>query len=412
MLVSSIASKLLENYSGLLTGDQAKLYEEAIKHGIKPPDLIGRFARSLSALAKPLTNADVGALLPALNRDTISELEKAVTANLNDDRFYIFIDDTDQVAQPDRSGHLNRIWGLLLAVRDLASRHLEVRVVVTLRTEVWERLKRDNAGQRDQTDHFTNLTVYLSSDEQEITEIVERRLSLAASHFGESTNIYSPFFEGELARAPFSDDYRSWKDLILVRSRERPRDAIQLLSALASKAMLERAEKIDEDHFQAAMPPFSENRATYFGQEAELECPQALDVLRSFAVIEFEQGGFRLSAEQTREHLKKALTSFGVTLYGSKLRPTDENDVLELWRFLYTSNVLNARTSDVSQREGFRHLRSEDDPMLVTKARWNDIQKLLWEINPAFRDYLISRQKEKGLTRGLPKRPRTRRRHN
>jgi hypothetical protein len=213
-----------------------------------------------------------------------------------------------------------------------------------------------------------------------------------------------------VARAPNSDDYRSWEDLILVRSRRRPRDAIQLINLLAQRAISLNAPKIMEDHFRAIMPSFSEGRATLFGQEVESECPRALEIVRSFAQLHYPEGGFRLTADEAKSHLRKIASQFGISIYGKSIRPDVEDDVFEIWRFLYLCHVLNARVSDSTEKEGYRHLNPEDDPMLPTKARWNEMQKMLWEINPAFRDYLVAQQSIQSAQTGLPRRPSRRRR--
>ena len=405
IVLSSIAAKLSENRKGLLTGDQATLYMQAIRSGKRSPGLLGRIARSLAAIAKPAIKADFGAAFPTLTAAVTTEIQDAISNRLVDKHFYIFIDDTDQVANPEKPGHLNRIWGLLLAIRDLSSNIPELCAIVTLREEVWQRLKRETGSQRDQTDHFSNLVIQVSSSDRHVQNIVEVRLRAAAALCNPNEGEYETFFEGPGGKAPQSPDFRSWRDLLLVRSRQRPRDAIQLIAALADHALHKKhIKKIDQDTFQAVMPVFSEERANLFAQEVEGEFPRAIDILRSFADVDYKEGGFRLSADETRAHLKKLSSQFSISVYGDVVRPEREDDVYSVWRFLYISNILNARVSDTREKDGFRHVKASDDPMLVTKARWNEMQGYLWEINPAFRDYLVSRQAERKARTGLPTR--------
>ncbi len=405
ILLSSIAAKLSENRKGLLTGDQATLYNEAIRSGKRSPDLIGRIARSLAGVAKPIVKADFSAAFPTLTPGVTLEIQSAVSKRLVDKHLYIFIDDTDQVANPEKPGHLNRIWGLLLAVRDLSSQIPEICAIITLREEVWQRLKRETGSQRDQTDHFANLVIQVSSSDQHVQNIVEVRLRAAAALCSPNEGEYGTFFEGPGAKAPQSPDFRSWQDLILVRSRQRPRDAIQLIATLANYAMHTRhVSKIDQETFQAVMPIFSEERANLFAQEVEGEFPSAIDVLRSFADADYGEGGFRLTADETKSHISKLSSQFSISVYGEVVRPERVDDVFNIWRFLYITGILNARISDDRERDGFRHLMASDDPLLVTKARWNEMQGYLWEINPAFRDYLISRQADRKARTGLPTR--------
>lgn len=402
VLVSSIAAKLSEKPANFLRGDAATLYHEAVNAGKISPDAVGRIANVLAISSRIATKVDLNKLLPELMSSTTREVEEAIANTVADKRFYIFIDDTDQIANPEKPGHLNRIWALILAVRSLTSNIPELRAIISLRTEVWERLRTEAAGQRDQTDHFTNLCIRLSSDEEQVARIIERRLSFAAAACGRQDMIYEAFFSGDVARAPSSEEYRSWRHLITVRSRQRPRDAIQMIGALSTKARLDKKPKIDEDTFRAVMPEFSENRAMLFGQEVERECPQGVDVLRTFSTVTYPQGGFRLTAEEAKSHIAAITSRFGVVIYGTTLRPGNDDHIFILWRFLYISGVLNARISDQFQRAGFNHVDADRDPMLVSKARWNQMQQMLWEVNTAFRDFLVSLQQADRARTGLP----------
>lgn len=401
VLINAMVSKLAESNTGWFDGDRATIYREAINAKERSPDFIGRLGKFVAELAKPLAKVDFNAAFPHLTSTTKRELGEAVERVLDKKAFYIFIDDTDQIANPDKAGHLNRIWSLILAVRKLAARMPELRCIVTLRSEVWERLKADPSGQRDQTDHFDSLRVMLKSDRKHVGTIVERRLSLASEAVGRRGEIYKPFFEGVDARAPYSEDRRSWRDLITVRSRERPRDAIQLVNALARRAKEDSKSLVDEDTFQSVMPVFSERISRDFAKEVALECPVALEILRTLASIRFDSGAFAMSSDQALTHFRMVISKFSVTLHGFALNQTKDSDIFELWRFFYLCGVLNARVSDSGEKDSYRHLDPDKDPTLVSKVRWNDLQKILWEVNTVYRDYLITIGKEEAANLGL-----------
>lgn len=405
LLIIAIVGRLALDVPNFATGDDAAIYHAAIEARKISPDIAGRFARFLPGLAKPIVNADLSSVFPNLTSTTRSELDEAVGRSLKGKRFYVFVDDTDQVASPGLPGHLNRIWGLILAARDLTEEIPEIKIVVTLRSEVWERLKRDDSGQRDQTDHFVNLCVELSSDAAQINRIVERRLELASDAIGRHGELYAPFFDGLGAKPPMSEKFTSWSDLILVRSRERPRDAIQLINRLADAAIKKKIDKIDEPTFQNVMPLFSGDRVELFSQEVEQECRPARDIVDSFALAKFQDGSFVMSADEAKAHFKSVMSRFSVTLFGRTLQQKSDDDAFSLWRFFYNAHVVKARISDKSQKDGYRHGRPENDPMLVIKSRWNEIQAMLWEINPAFRDHLIAKKTQEELRTGLPTRP-------
>ena len=116
-----------------------------------------------------------------------------------------------------------------------------------------------------------------------------------------------------------------------------------------------------------------------------------------------------MSAEEAKSHFRSILGKFNVMLYGKTLQFKSDDDVFDLWRFFYNSHVVNARISDSTQRDGYRHERPERASMLVTKARWNDLQAMFWEINTAFRDYLVTKRAENEARTGLPYRKKPRR---
>lgn len=64
---------------------------------------------------------------------------------------------------------------------------------------------------------------------------------------------------------------------------------------------------------------------------------------------------------------------------------------------------MNARVSDKREKEEYRHITVDDEPDLVSKARWNDMQSMLWEIHPAYRSFLMIEQRNNSFSFGIPK---------
>lgn len=404
-LTRAIARVLGSSVSGLISEQDKVLYEEAVGAGLRDRDTVDKLSHLLPKLAKPLTVADISELLPNTTLASRNELIKAIKTNLDESKagFYLFIDDTDQVAAPDRPGHLNRIWGFLLAARELSQRLEKLRCVISLREEVWRRITSDRAGQRDQTDHFSGLTRFLSPSRAHIHKIIERRIVLAARELvPESAATWSLFFEPDNPRIPTTDERSSWPDLIIVRSRERPRDAVQLINVLAQAANSAGARKISDDLFAKEMIGFSRQRVSFLAQESEFDCPQIEHVVRTFSELEYDHGSFKATTEAVRSHLLESGAVSGVQLFGRSLKPGDENDALQLWKYLYDVGFLNARVADDREKDGYRHILPHEDPNYVSRARWNDMQATAWEIGPSYRDFLISLQKEKLARTGLP----------
>lgn len=408
-LVGAIVEKMASEVKGLVTGNDRILLDEGLRTGTLGRDFVSRLALLLPRLAKPIVGDISGE--GQFDSPSLERIKNVVRAKLSSTatNFYVLIDDTDQVADPTQPSHLNRIWGLILAARDLARLSERLRVVVTIREEVWRRLGRSGAGQRDQADHFENLVIRLTPSSQLMQAIVEQRLIASAAHVGISDfdDPWPLFFEGPGARAPTSLEFSSWSDLIVTRSRNRPRDAVQLLNALAQAAKDRGSNKIEQNDIDNVIPAFSRKRVSFLRNEVEDECPDIERVVDSLAAIDFDQGSFKASFEIMRRALH-GIPGAGVTLLNRRLKPNDDDDFLRLLEFLFDYDILNARVSDERQKDQYRFLRPSEDLTLVSRGRWSDLQKIVWEVNPAFRDHLISVQRDEAAKTGLAKKPKGR----
>lgn len=405
-LVRAIAANTGAQLDGFLTGPKKILYQEAVSAGARDLDLFGKVTRLMAALASPLTGSNLSELLPNTDKAAINKLERAVRENAEQSSgaFYLLVDDTDQIASPSVKGHLNRIWAFFLAARELTSRIDKVRCIITLRDEVWRALAKENVGQRDQWDHFLRLVHHLNPDVDHIERIVEKRLILAAARCGTVATKapYRMFFEGDSPRMPTSEQRSSWPDIIKTRSRERPRDAVQLINMLAKQAASPLPALITEDTLASVMPIYSKERADLLAQEFERECPSLDQVLRSFAGVEYDNGSFLASAGLIRKHLSTLPSAFSLSLDGRVLRPCEDEDAFRLWAFLYSIGLMYPRVSDSRQPAKYRFVNPQEEPDFVAKDRWNDMQKALWEVHPVYRDYLIAVQRDEAAQFGLP----------
>lgn len=399
VLVKAAAIALGERLSGLLKKAEASLLQQAIEAGLTRPDLISQAAKLLPKIAKAVTDVDISALLPEQPKDVAAHLDRSLKLALSETKspkaVYVFLDDTDQVASPARSGQLNRIWGLLLAARELAELSPEIRCIITLREEVWLRIANDRASQRDQTDHFFNLLRRLDPTTEQLKLIVRRRLDLAKQAAGEAAFIdrYDTFFDGSRPHMPSSEAITSWEDLIVTRSRGRPRDCIQLLHSLAKAAIDANTQKILDSQVAPVVKAFSESRANLLAQETEQELPALKDVIKTFARREiYDEGSFKATTASALAHIRTIPSMFSLRLYGVSLQSDSNENALRLLSFLYRVGFLNARRGRPGGR--YIHVSPADEPNLVSEANHNNLQTIFWEVHPAFRDFLISHQTE------------------
>jgi hypothetical protein len=391
-LVAAVAVSVGQRLSGLLSNDAARLQQEAVKLGKSEPDFVQRVLGVLSSIAKPVTSTDFKEIAKELSPGPArSDLVESLNAYLLKSQRvnFLFFDDTDQVAAPDDSDQMNRIWGLLLAIRRLAHESPNTKCIVTLRSEVWARLQRDPKGQRDQIDHFRPLVVDLRVQESLMNAIYERRVELARKLLPKDLRRQA-FFDDANVTLPGTDEVRPWRTFIVKSSRDRPRDMIQLVGEMAKTAKQAGRDQITSGDAERALHTYSMERARYLEAEVGSECSTFLDVLRTFSFMPHE-----VDFESLREHLSTLPSRFGVILRGSTLHP-GEDSVIPLLQLLYEVGFLNARVPDPKRDREFRHVTFADEPYLVSKERWNDLQAVRWEVHPAFRTFLSDAREQTG----------------
>jgi hypothetical protein len=149
--------------------------------GAKPKDFMQKLHGILTEASQAAITIDFAKITYLLQSTTPEQVKEAIYQNvgISGKVFYIMVDDTDQVAMPTDPNQLNRIWAFILAARSILGECHEIRIIVSLRLEVWLRLKRDDAGQRDQVDHFRGVVYELNPTESHVKAIVIKRLELA-----------------------------------------------------------------------------------------------------------------------------------------------------------------------------------------------------------------------------------------
>jgi len=408
-LLKTIAIKIGEDESGIFANDEENmLIKLAQEEGTRKLDGVEKLLKLLQPIGKTVSDIDFSKLMLQGSNINTKQIQEAITKNLDEDKkvFYVLIDDTDQIASPDEPSHLNRIWAFLLASRAIMGECENIKIFITLRNEVWRRLGSVKSGQRDQVDHFRNLVYPLIPTENDIKEIINKRLYLCVKDLkleNKKKNNYEYFFENATVKIPGTEKtYRYWEDFIVKSSRNRPRDAIQLISALSKKAIKEKNYRIESQDVADVLPLYSEERVTDLQREVEEECDKIKEIVRAFSKFKADSGSFSFSPTCLLENLRTLPSRFSITILGITIRD-DDNSIFELWKYLYEIGFLNARTSDRREKDGYRHITVDNEPDLVSKTRWNDMQSKLWEIHPAYRSFLIEEQKNNSFSFGIPK---------
>jgi hypothetical protein len=402
-LIESVALKIGTDLRGLLSRKDKKLFDKAITKGYKSPDIIQMMAHGLSNFGTAITNINIEKLLPITQQVPTPSLISSIRTNFQrntEKTFFLLIDDIDQVASLMQEDQTNRVWGALLSIKKLCEEFSNIKCIVTLRTEVWLILCRDPKGQRDQVDHFRPLIRYLDPNDDHISEILKRRLTLVKNIIdpNDGSDPINFFFENINVTLPTTqDERRLWIDFLVKSSRSRPRDGIQFLSIIARKSRESGHTKITEDIVDVATIQYSKERSEDLSREFSLECLNVDEIIHSFSKIQF-----KLTTEELRDHLLTIPSICNISIRGKTIHPeNEEDDLFCLWSFIHEIGLINPCIPDSRQPREFRHLRYDEDSLFIRKSNWNEMQKVYWEIHPAYRFYLIKLREDNNARSGV-----------
>lgn len=394
-LITSIATKLAEEKSNkLANSDYHYLRELSREH--TGNDIIESFAEKINNLNIFNISMEMEQKNEAMST---SRASKCISNILKKEKrlFSVFIDDVDQIFSSTEDKELNRLWALILASRELMMRIKELRITIAVRTDIWYRVEKNSSSHRDQIDHFLNSIKHLNQTETEVKNIIRKRVELFNAEFGKelkSDSLYNNIFSST-ARIPIMEDiYRSWEDMIVKNSRERPRDAIQLIAQLAEDAKLKKSEYITSSELTKVLPVYSEKRVDLLENELEFDCPSIRTIIESFVKVEWDEGSFTCSPELMRKTLEAIISVHHPILYGIVLQDELPKHVFELWRFLFIIGFFSGRRNDNREAKGYSHINASDNKDFVRLDNWNDMQKVTWEINSAYRFFIMHKQKE------------------
>ena len=399
-LMGAAAAELGEQLGGKLTDytDQV-LRSEALREGSATPDFIERLSALLANTTKLTDKVDLSKALAGDNPSrSINTLYRAVSKHLdsNDTPLSIFIDDTDQIASPDEEDQLNRIWGVILAAREMTLKLKKARVLISLRSNIWARLKTAQRGQLDQIDHINPHITVLDCDERMLEQIFLRRID-AGARLAREGGIDCPgksglvcFFESRQVSLPeASEQQRSWAGFISKVARNRPRDLIQFVAKLIDKSR--EKDIISQTVVESAMQEYSNERVDYLNAEFGLEFQPLTNMVKSLSKLPVDEVEFEL----LRTRLESIPAEFSVTVRGRTLHPGRKESTVDLLAAFFEIGILNARIVDKTKSKGYDHKTFQRFPNLVSNANWNEIQGYRWEVHPAYRSYLHALRRER-----------------
>lgn len=407
-LTTAIAVKLGERLNNkLATTTEQVLRLQAIREGAASADFIEKTARVLTHFTTAEKHFDFKQLMSDMAPlPTVNALHKAIATHAREKGTQITVcfDDTDFIASADPKDAV-RIWGIIVAAKNLAATIPGSRFIIAIKSNVWHRLLADQSTTFQDTDKLLKHVIDLSATEELLSTIFQRRIERAANDCV-SQGIKNPgnipidfFFSTREVTLPETDDERrQWSSLLSKNSRNRARDLVQLVHSLI-EATQPKNERIVPGVAAEVVLKHSQRCITYLTAEFGRDI-QPLDV-----VIEYLQDfpSDDVDFETLRKILEDFPTRTTITVRGVALKPRNKADFIKLLGAFFEAGVLNARIKDVSKSKGFNHINSHNQPDLVSEKRWREMEGYIWEIHPAFRSYLHAAQRERQLKTGMPR---------
>jgi Cdc6-like AAA superfamily ATPase len=400
-LVSAVATKIGSELRGLLGKSDKKLFDKALSDGARSHDAVQACLHGLAQFGSTVTDIKFDQLIPDSKGTSHIALQKSLKDNFakTDKAFLLLLDDVDQVAAIANCKQINRIWGFILAAQRLTEELPNLKTIVSLRTEIWAILERDEHGQRDQVDHVRRLLKRIDPTDDEMKRIITRRLEVVADHCGLplTDGLDRHFFEEQSVTLPTADvEQRSWQDFLVKSSRGRPRDAIQLLSHLSESSRLSGCDRISTTVVDDVATRYSTQLVEDLAREYARDCAVMRELVNSFANVDF-----LMTADALRGCLMSTPSHFGLTIRGQTIHRESVSDIFILWRFVHEVGLWNPRFPDAREGRCFRHLMFDQNPSFVSEANWNEMQKAAWELHPAYRSHLIELKRNEKARAGL-----------
>jgi len=217
-------------------------------------------------------------LMEFIQKETLSELNHVLSLlkadNNNDEMRFILIDGIDEqwIDESLRYKLIRALIDVQKSLRKLA----DLKVVVALRADIFERVMQETTEPGQQRDKFTDLIINLKWSEKELKELIDKRITHAYRRKYTSNPVYfSDLFSHNVGQVT------AWK-YIFSRCQNRPRDIISFVNYC-----LERAEgnsQVSASSIRSAEKEYSRVRIESLKQEWLSALPSLtliLDIFRS-----------------------------------------------------------------------------------------------------------------------------------
>lgn len=391
-IIRELCAKIGKEYKGLLSPEKNAMYI-ASKEKEK---MVSNELQKLKNLFDMFVKINLGESVSFENELTDDDYINGLSACLEaqNTKFYVLIDNIDQCSNTDTTGYFDIIWGVIQAFSTIAKAIPNLRIIITVRADIWRRISHSGSMNRADVDKFRNCVKYVNPTREHIREILRKRIEICANEIEQlpldkKHNImymYSLLFEGKNCKISEKNIDKKWEEYLVTSSRERPRDTVQLMNKLIEQAEARGAEKISSNDALSTLFVYSQERVDDIVNENHDRCPDLLKLINYFYDSNFEM--------PFNEVMNKLKNAAGINVkLNSVAMKNDYDSALMLLDFLYQIEFLTARKVDNQRREEYRYIRPYENPNLITGSF--DLENYIWDIHPCYRAYLMSQYDRK-----------------
>lgn len=384
--IAGIIGKFSNENEIAVSADVTALQKLAIKEGYSKPDLVSRFSKLLAKVTPK-----GGKLAKALLEDQGRELGKNNLTEVVDkyltDRgksLWLFIDDIDEAGAKSTKGSFDygACWAIVAAAIELSEDIEALKCVVSVRTDIWHLMTRTHGHGTERKDKLGQMHE-LKFSEEELRQIFNRRIELAALDAKSGRGQATFFQQGNITLPGSTGERRSWDQWLAKQARYRPRDLVKAVQMLISATKNSNSQVIGDAQAHSILYEFGSQRIENIADEYGQICPQIKEIVNDLT----EQNNYTFM--ELMEQLLKMPSRRATLIDGIAMRPENEH-AIELLRILHMACFINPR---LDADDEYKHFNYNDYPNIVNMTRFNDLQRYSWQIHPTFHTYAAEQRK-------------------
>jgi hypothetical protein len=385
--VAGIIGKHSNENEIAISSDVTALQKLAIKDGFSKPDLITKFAKLLAKVTPHGKKIAQALLADQASEKTKNNLTDVVDRYLTDRgrTLWLFIDDIDEAVAKNSKGAFDygACWAIISAALELSEDIAFLKCVISVRSDIWHLMTRTHRHGSERKDKLGQINE-LKFSEEELRRIFNKRIELATLDAKSKAGLSTFFQQGTITLPGAKGEKRDWDKWLAKLARFHPRDLVKAVQMLIAAAKANGSAVIGDKHAHSILLEFGIQRIDNIVDEYGQICPQIKEIIDDLT----EKTTYTFI--EILNLLKKTPSRRATQIDGIAMQSTNEHSI-ELLRLLHMACFINPR---IGPDDNYDHLNYNDYPNIVDMAKFNDLQKYMWQIHPTFHTYAAEQRRK------------------